>query len=103
MKSQSLFSHIARVIHRRASGGNAGKIRKGDAEVAIGFFMDEPDVVTDRFLPPQSKAGLPLDITQSADRNVALGMSYRPSSRALGMLELYMASLSGHLAPASFR
>ena len=55
-----------------------------DAKVAVGFLVDDTDVVTHRS-SPQSKAGLPLDVTQGPNRDVTLRVRDGNAPRALRM------------------
>src|SRR6478735_251202 len=44
MKDEGFLGHRARIIQRRACGDQAREVRKGDAEVAVGVFVDESDI-----------------------------------------------------------
>ena len=96
VQCQSLGGHAARLVERAASADASRKIRKLDAIIAALGLAHQRDIA--RHPSPQPDAGLLLDASQGADREIPFRVRDGDPSRPRRVLELPVIA-PGLIAP----
>src|SRR5271163_1661003 len=99
MKCESLLSHVARLVERRAGSDASGQVGKRHAEIAVGVFVDQGYVLAHgaRF----SSIPACLSMLRSVPGGMSrLGCGYCYATRPGRMFELHVTSLLTDSPPA---
>jgi hypothetical protein len=91
VRFEGLTRHHTGFLERAAGGDATGKVRKVDAEIAVGILPKETDVRGQQLPLSKSHARLPLNALDRADRHVLSGMRNGHDLLGLWMHEMVVA------------